>query len=303
MMDISTQHQNSKFDEYWEDLVSGKTGQYKENAIDALLESNIQKSCRKLLEIGGGTCDLIFKYYEKLNSESITFVDYDSKIIDAMKKKYHKEHISWFVEDIFKLKDWNEKFDLVFLLDMLHEIYSFYGRPNRERHRPVDHALGSQFVKEAIFNVASRVNRKGGIIITDNLVCHEDFPIKVRVKTKQVQEAIKYFSEHYTTKNFNIEIDDQDDFCINARDFCILLTQYNKIKRGDWERFNIERWEIHQYMTKKEYEELFSSLGFQTHIMIGTPKETSQEWREDFQIIRGLDYFPEKRITLLAIRD
>lgn len=299
-MDISTKHQNLKFNGYWDDLVGGNTGQYKEAVIDRLLQEKRDVPSAKLLDIGCGTCDLLFKYYKNLKSESVSFVDYDEQIIQSMKQNYPQDYAFWYVQDIFKLKDWKESFDLVFMLDMLHEIYSFYGRFNRDVTLSVDHDLGMKFVKEALSNIVTLLNPKGGIIITDNVLCEENQMIKVKVRTDKVKQAIQYFVENYPSRIFNIQIDEDNVFEVNSRDFCILLTQYNKIKRGDLDRFQIERMEIHQYMTLKEYEEIFVSFGMKTDVVIGTPTDAKEEWNQDFEIVEGLDAMPEKRVTLLA---
>ena len=299
-MDISTKHQNLKFNGYWDDLVGGNTGQYKEAVIDRLLQEKRDVPSAKLLDIGCGTRDLLFKYYKNLKSESVSFVDYDEQIIQSMKQNYPQDYAFWYVQDIFKLKDWKESFDLVFMLDMLHEIYSFYGRFNRDVTLSVDHDLGMKFVKEALSNIVTLLNPKGGIIITDNVLCEENQMIKVKVRTDKVKQAIQYFVENYPSRIFNIQIDEDNVFEVNSRDFCILLTQYNKIKRGDLDRFQIERMEIHQYMTLKEYEEIFVSFGMKTDVVIGTPTDAKEEWNQDFEIVEGLDAMPEKRVTLLA---
>ena len=204
--------------------------------------------------------------------------------------------------DIFDTRGWTENFDLIFFMDMLHEIYSFYGRLNKDIQYTVDHALGKQSVVQAITNISRLINKGGGIVITDNVLCPENVNIRVLLKNAETKETVKYFFEHYPTKKFDFVFEGEDTLRINSRDFCILLTQYNKIKRKDFDRWNVERFEIHQYMTLKEFEELFCRLNFDMHAVIGTPQSTMQEWESDFRVLEGLPQIPEKRITLLAIK-
>jgi hypothetical protein len=74
------------------------------------------------------------------------------------------------------------------------------------------------------------------------------------------------------------------------------------VKTENWSRFAVERFEIHQYMTLAEYQALFGRLGFVVHAEIGTPRDAQTEWRADFELLDGLAQLPEKRITLLAIK-
>jgi SAM-dependent methyltransferase len=300
-MEISKEHKKTKGGAYWDDLVKGITGEYKERKIDELILKYLKVDCNRILDVGVGTSSLGLKYKDILGATAVC-IDYDEKVISQMKDKYSHLPIEWYVQDIFKIKGWEQRFELVFFLDMLHEVYSFYGRPNMDINQEVDHERGQKYVFDALNNITQIVNPGGGVIITDNVLCEEDKTIEVRAKSKKVIETIKYFAENYKTKQINIVFVADDIFEINSRDFCILLTQYNKIKNQDWERWNTEKFEIHQYYTEKEYIEEFSKIGFNVHTIVGTPNDTREEYELDFEVINGLDSIPEKRITLLAIK-
>jgi len=302
-MNITSSHKKSKKETYWNDLIGGTTSQYKEEMMLGLVDKHYKRSCEKLLDVGCGTCEVILKYASIFKAKSLTCLDYDASIIEKMKNKYSKESITWKVSDIFDIQGWSEKFDLIFLLDMLHEIYSFYGRTNKDIQSPVDHALGIGFVRQAITNLAEHTNKGGGMIITDNILCEQSTEIWVLLRNQEVLEAVQYFFNHYPTKRFKYHLEGHNILRINSRDFCILLTQYNKIKSKDFDRWNVERFEIHQYMTLKEYQTFFRQLGFSTYHTVGTPKSSMQEWENDFEVLKGFTKIPEKRITLLAIKD
>lgn len=300
-MDISASHKQLKIENYWDDLVHGTTGQYKENAIDRLLAEHFPPLCTSILDIGCGTCDLIIKYGNQLNANRLFCADYDENIINQMKLSYPDARINWHVADIFQLENWSERFELVFLLDMLHEIYSFYGRHDRNLNQPIDHQLGQKYVKDAICNIASITKSGGAVVITDNVLCPENIDLKVQIKNPDALNAINYLFKHYPTRQFDVLIND-DILSIKSHDFCVLLTQYNKIKQEQWERWNVERFETHQYMTLEEYEKMFAELDFIVHAIVGTPKVAYDEWSTDFKILDGLSEIPDKRITLLALK-
>ncbi|NQU65143.1 MAG: class I SAM-dependent methyltransferase [SAR324 cluster bacterium] len=301
MEDISVSHQHSKKETYWDDLVAGNTSQYKEILVEKLISAHLPGKLASLIDIGCGTCETVFKYHKLLNAQSVTCIDYNSEIVASMKEKHADMEVNWLVEDIIDLS-LSQDYDLVFLLDMIHEIYSFYGRPNRDQNLPIDHAHGQDFVRKALTNVAGLVRSGGGIILTDNMLSPENNIVSLRCRTEKVKHALEELQKTYPSRKFTFELNENGLFSLSSHDLCILLTQYNKLKSGDHDRFAVERLEIHQYMTLQEYDDLFSSLGFQIYTETGTPKSTLTEWNEDFEIISGLTEFPDKRITLLAVR-
>ena len=301
-MDVSAAHKTVKQPTYWTDLVSGTNGQYKDLKIDELLAKYYAGSGAHLMDVGCGTCDLILRYKAKFDSSVVTCSDYDEKIISQMREKFSYPGLEWIVADVFDLSSLKHKYDLVFLLDMLHEIYSFYGRKSRVLDCPVDHDLGSESVKTAIANLAKIMNPKGGIVITDNVLTEDDSTIEVFLKSDEVASSVSRFFAEYPSKKIEHKFLRSNVVALSQRDFCILTTQYNKIKQGNFARWNVEKMEIHQYMTVNEYRTLFDSLGFDVHMTIGTPPEARSEYERDFEVLTEGFAIPEKRITLLAIK-
>jgi len=301
-MDISESHMESKGEAYWKDLTSGTTGQYKSRVMEALVKEHLKGPKESLIDIGCGTCEEILKYAKLLPANRLTCTDYDPAIVAEMRAKNLDRRIDWKVADIFALDLLEEKYDLVFLMDVIHEIYSFYGRPDRDIQTPVDHQLGMKYVYEAFHQVAKIVNQGGGVIVTDAVLCNSNTSVLVRIKNERARESVKYFLDNYPTKRIKVTWVGPMEIEILSRDLNIMLTQYNKIKAENWERWNIERLEIHEYMSPDEYQKMFSNLGFDLHMVVGTPDVSRQEWNEDFQMVSGMEELPEKRITLLAIK-
>ena len=302
-MKIKDSHIEVKNNAYWEDLTSGATGIYKSAMIEKLIKLHFPGPRKSLIDIGCGTCEEIIKYREILSAQKLTCTDYDAKVVEEMSKKHAKDRIDWKVADIFALDSLNEKYDLVFLMDMIHEVYSFYGRPEQDIAKTVDHFLGINYVNRAFEQISGIVNPGGGIILTDDVLSNEDIEVVVKIKNLETVEAVKYFLSNYPTKRINAEVVDESIMRIRSRDLNILLTQYNKIKAQNWARWEIERLEIHEYMCPSEYKECFEKLGFITHIIIGTPESAWHEWNADFEVLSGLESLPDKRITLLAIKN
>jgi len=188
------------------------------------------------------------------------------------------------------------------LMDMMHEVYSFFGRSDRNVTCPVDHSRGIAYVRDALQEVAFTVRQGGGIVITDDVLSEETGEVTVLMKRPEVEDAVKYVVAHYPSKRIAASFPSKQVVRMGARDLNIVLTQYNKVKQKRWDRWNIERFEIHEYMSEAEFADLFASYGFITHAVVGTPEEAWSEWTEDFAVIAGLGQLPEKRITLLAVK-
>ncbi|MBF0127976.1 MAG: hypothetical protein HQM02_12310, partial [Magnetococcales bacterium] len=248
--------------------------------------------------------DALLRYQEKLSASRVAIIEYDEKILNRMRERYPQPFIHWIHGDILQIAGMGlaPEFDLVFLMDMLHEVYSFYGRPDRDLGSQVDHALGLGYVRQALENVLTLMRPRCGIVISDNVLCPENHEVRVRLRRPAVVEAVRCFFAGYATRRIAHAFPAPEVMTLNARDFCILLTQYNKIRERNWTRWNVERHEIHQYMTLDEYRRTFAELGCDLHAVIGTPDATVAEWNEDFEVLDGLERIPEKRITLLAMR-
>ncbi len=254
------------------------------------------------MDVGCGSCDFMLDFRDRLHAESVTFLDYDPKVIEKLRPRYTGPGVYFQVADILQA-GLNGRFDLVFFLDMLHEVYSFHGRPNRNLAEPVDHERGLAAVRTAVTNVAATLNPGGGIVITDNVLCEEDHPVTVKILAPRPRDAVRHFLADFPTKVIPHRFLDDWTLTLDSRDFCILLTQYNKIKNGDIDRWNVERLEIHQYWTLEQFRTMFRDLGCRICYEIGTPSPSYSEWMADFQVLEGMPNIPHKRITLLAIKE
>lgn len=291
------EHKKIKSQEYWDDLTSSPTKIYKEKAIRRLCDKYLKIIPNSILEFGCGSSDILKRFSERFNVNILMAVDYDKNVVDKLSKV--NNGILYKCVDILDLKI-DEKFDLVILLDIIHEVYSFNGKV--EGGALIDHQSGVNAILKAFDNVFKIVSSKGGFILTDDLLCEENTTIRVLMKNIKVYEAVKYFLSNYPSRTIGVRFINNMEFLINSRDFCILLTQYNKIKKQYFDRWAIEKNEIHQYFTLSEYKTIFESSGFEFHAEVGTPRENLEEWKDDFKIVEGLGDFPNKRISILAIK-
>lgn len=299
---LTDDHKSRKQDAYWADLVGGDTGQYKAAVLDRLLRDHFPGSAHALLDIGCGTNDIAFAHRARLGAPVMVCADYDPAIVARMKAEHAGSDIDWRVADIFDIDRWEDRFDIVFLLDMLHEVYSFRGREQAGVPGPIDHAKGMAALDEAMTRIARIVAPGGAIAITDNVLCPKTGPVDVKLRNPAVRAAVTRFLAEYPSRRMVVAWPEPDVLRIAAHDLCILLTQYNKIKSGEEARWRVEQLEIHQYLDEAGYRALFDRLGFDVHCVIATPAPALAEWREDFTVLDGLPDLPPKRVTLLAVR-
>lgn len=303
-MALTDDHKQSKQQPYWSDLVNGVTGAYKAGQLDALITKFGPKAVRSILDFGSGTSPITLAYLDRFNAATLVCADYDPAIVTAGQGSSTDPRIQWRQANILELAGWEDRFDLVFLLDMLHEVYSFCGRPvvaGQIQNGTVDHALGLTAVDQALAQVCTHVAPNGAVVITDNVLCPDNLPVTVAIKNYATLDAVRTFLSTYPCRQMAVEWITPDTLRLGSHDLCILLTQYNKIKANDMDRWNVEKLEIHQYMTAQDYRTAFSRHGFTVQTIIGTPAESWAEWTDDFTMIDGLPALPDKRITLIAV--
>ena len=297
-MQVEAHHKNSKGSAYWADLTARETHAYRQICLDQLLEEHFRRSCVSILELGVGTDTVLLDYKHRFGAARAVGVDYDEPAIRRMRQAYPEA--SWQVADIMEMRP-EGRYDLVLLLDVVHEIYSFYGRPGRQLSERVDHALGLQAVGTMFDNLCGSIEPGGAIALTDNVLPNVDRPMQIRMRHQAARAAVERFVDTYPSKKISASWDG-DVLSLPASDLCVLLTQYNKIKQGKEDRWEVERMEVHQYMSEAEYCAFFARLGFATYAILGTPSQALSEWEEDFDLVAGGEAFPHKRITLLAVR-
>lgn len=305
-MELSQDHKSRKKSAYWDNLVGGETGHYKALVIEKLIATHLPSKVDAILDVGCGTSEIFLHYGRALAAKKMVGMDYDAAVVAAAAEQFPmvgSTTVDWRVADIFEIGNWTDRFDLVFLLDMLHEVYSFYGRPNRDVGEPVNHELGLKKALDALTNVAGLVRPGGGIVITDNVIAEGTSLVHVRMRTPKVTAVVRRFLSEYPTRHIaGIWVSDEV-LQLPIADFCILLTQYNKLKAADQGRWNVEKLEIHQYMTLSEYRAFFEELNFTLFSEVGTPASALTEWQDDFEVLKGLPALPDKRITLLAVKN
>lgn len=302
-MQIQQDHRSRKRSSYWQNLVEGATALYKVETLDTLIDHYAPQPKTAILDIGCGTSVLANTLRSRSPGCRLMCMDYDPVVVARMRAASDDPTIEWRVADILDLAGTTDRFDLVLLIDMLHEVYSFYGRSEGAGIGIIDHHRGLAVVEMALAEIARIVSPGGAIAITDNVLSDAAGPYLVRLRQPdRLAPVIAQFIAEYPSRRIAPVWVAGDTFEIGSSDFCILLTRSNKLKSGQIDRWNVEKLEVHQYFDRAGYQRLFDSLGFDMHATVGTPSEALAEWAEDFDVLAGGSGLPDKRISLLAVK-
>jgi SAM-dependent methyltransferase len=297
----SSEHMSRKRDAYWADLVGGLTAGYKTAQVLGLLEGRAAPADSVLVDVGAGTSDLSTLIGNRVGTARILCVDYDDGVVAAQRAAETNPDVEWRVADARELRDLGERIGLVSFFDMLHEVYSFAGRG--EGDPIIDHARGIASVHDVLRASAAALEPGGMIVITDDLLPESDGTTRVRCQSDEIAEVVRRVEREYPSRTLRITWSGDRDFEINDRDFATLLTQYDKVKRGDFTRWNVEQLEVHQYMSVTDYQRELGAAGMTVHVDVGTPEAVGDEWAQDFSLLAGLDDFPRKRVAVVAVKD
>jgi SAM-dependent methyltransferase len=294
------EHMRRKRDAYWADLVGGVTGRYKTEQVAGLLDGHRLPEDSTVVDVGAGTSGLARMVAELGGAPRIICADYDEAIVRNGRAAETDPAVEWRTADARELATWTDRVGAVTFFDILHELYSFVGRATEES--PVDHARGRAAVEEALTAAAALLAPGGVLIITDDVLPEEEAIVEVLCRRVAIAELVRRIEREYGSRPLEIRWLDELTFEIPARTFITLLTHYNKPKAGDEARWAVEQMEVHEYMKVSEYDAFLRSVGLTPRIVAGTPDEALAEWREDFDVLAGLDEFPLKRVAVVAVK-
>jgi SAM-dependent methyltransferase len=236
--------------------------------------------------------------YEKSQPSSpVRFigVDYNKSLIKRAGKNYPE--IELLNLDIVNdsLKILKNKFDIVMIVNTLHEVFSFHSW-----NGDFNEKNGKKKVIHTLKNITQILKRNGKLVLFDG-VEHPDKPnkkviIKLLKKTSK-DEFLRFVKEYQPIKikpkwlsDSNVEI--------TTKEFTRFVTKLIFLNTPSWE---MEKEEMYQYFTKKEFENVYSKLNLQIDAL-NLLSPNLGLWNSKVKIISRGCSFPYEHIMITGFK-
>jgi SAM-dependent methyltransferase len=300
--------ENDEFwDFYWEIRLQEMENLGKREAILAAsrLVRQISRQSEqplRILELGCGEGQvvgtLIDAHSQLCASQIVVGVDYNAQSLAHCRRDFP----GWrFVNGDFTdqaLLAGLGKYDLVLLVNTLHEVYSAeYSTELGE----VNVTLAKQRVEEALTGAVSCLAPEGWLVLFDGLepAGNAQDLLQVRFMDNQAWGDFQVFASQYypfrisyrkKITPLNIEI--------TRRDFTRYITKSIFLGKSLWQT---ERRESYQYFTLNEFQAAFARLGMEI-VELRTLTVNADKWRNLVEIVSPIEDFPEEHILIQARR-
>ena len=231
------------------------------------------------------------------DNPNITYMatDVNPDIIDEAKQAASGVHYSR--RDIVggNLSDLAGRFDVVFVVNVGHEIFSVYGREDQDTSKPVDVELGKKYVRKTMENVKPLLKPHGRLLWYDGTEVADDERdemISIRFKNKDTRKKFYRFAKEFLPKKIRFKKIlfglFRNRVKLSKQDFLRFVCEYLYV---DDPRWDVEREESWQYYSIKEAVKVLSELGFTVRVYNFTPSRQTKRWNQDIAILtRDVDF-------------
>ena len=188
------------------------------------------------------------------------------------------------------------KFELVLLVNALHEVFSDSFSPELGE---IDVPAGKHRVEQALAGAAGCLEPGGSLILFDGLEPPGDPHqlLRIRFCDYQVRQEFEYFVEQYHPLRVAYrEVDGPLCVELSRRDFTRYITKSIFLGKRLWQT---ERLQSYQYFTEEEYRAAFARQGleiFEFH----TLTMNDEKWRYRVEIDTSGFKFPDEHVLILA---
>jgi hypothetical protein len=261
------------------------------------LSANTARPVR-LLELGSGEGQIIGPLVEAHTQHvagDSTGVDYKTQSVAVSRRRYPNIR---FIEGDFTdqvLLESLGKFDLVMLVNALHEVFS---AAYSEEQGEVDVNLAKPQVEAAFAGAVERVTPGGYVLLFDGLEppVEPHTQLRLRFLDSQSRQHFETFVNEY--RPFQItyfQFDDPQRVELSWRDFTRYITKSIFLGKGLWVT---ERLESYQYFTEVEFRDMIVRTGLEIETL-QTLTVNDEKWRRTVAIeTEGVD-FPAEHILMI----
>jgi SAM-dependent methyltransferase len=188
------------------------------------------------------------------------------------------------------------KFELVLLVNALHEVFSDSFSPELGE---IDVPAGKQRVEQALAGAVGCLDPGGWLVLFDGLEPPGDPQqvLRIRFRDNQVRQEFETFVEQYHPLRIAYR-EVEGPLCVelSQRDFTRYITKSIFLGKHLWQT---ERTQSYQYFTEEEYRAAFARQGleiFEFH----TLTMNDEKWRYRVEIDTPGFKFPDEHVLILA---
>ena len=300
--------ENDEFwDFYWEIRLQAMENLGKREAVLAAsrLVRQISRQSEqpvRILELGCGEGQvvgtLIDAHASLCASQIVVGVDYNASSLSRCRRDFPGLQ---FVKGDFTDKNLLAglgKYDLVLLVNALHEVFSAEISPERGE---VNVPLAKQRVEEALAGAIGCLAPDGWLVVFDGLepAGDPDDLFYIRFQDSQVWDDFEVFARQYQPFRISYrKIENPLCIEITRRNFTRYLTKSIFLGKSLWQT---ERKESYQYFTLDEFKTVFARQGLEID-ELRTLTVNADKWRRLVEILSPEEDFPDEHILILARR-
>jgi SAM-dependent methyltransferase len=293
------------WDFYWETRLLPMENLGKQAAILAaskLIRRMAQSSSHplRLLELGCGEGQIIGAlldaHTQLCATQTSVGIDYIAQSIARCKRDYPGAR---YIEGDFTdptLLAGLGKFDLVLLVNALHEVFSDSFSPDLDE---IDVAVGKQRVEQALATAVNCLQPGGWVVLFDGLEPPGDpqHLQRIRFHDRQARQGFETFAREY--RPFHITYRQcENPLCVelSQHDFTRYITKSIFLGKQLWES---ERLQSYQYFTQEEFLSAFARLDLKIN-ELNTLTVNDQKWDHQAVVETPPGEFPNEHILILA---
>lgn len=293
------------WDFYWEMRLREMENLGKREAILAgsrLIRLMAEKQGRgaRMLELGCGEAQIIGSLADAHSSiagvaDSVG-IDYLHASVERSRRDYPRLK---FIEGDFTspaLLEGLGPFDLVLLVNALHEVYS---STFSERLSEVDVPAAKARVAQALHSAAARLAAGGYLLLFDGLEPPGDpqAMLRVRFTNPDARAAFEIFAREYHPFHIHYRFaGGPGSVELSRRDFTRYIDKSIFLGKRLWQS---ERLESYQYYTEAEFRDAFSRCGLEI-LSLRTFTVNEEKWRAMVEIETPGEEFPQEHILIIA---
>lgn len=191
------------------------------------------------------------------------------------------------------------KFDLVLLVNTLHEVFSDAFSPVLDE---IDIPLARRRVDQTLSMTADFLLPGSWLVLFDGLEPGGDIDrvIQIHFRDALIRHDFEMFVRQFRPLHITFkQLGDPLSVELSTRDFTRFITKSIFLRKGLWES---ERLQSYQYFTEEDYRQSLARLGLDISIL-QTLTVNEEKWRALVDIITPGVSFPEEHILILAKKD